>query len=177
MVFMEVMPGKSSIAACLFLVVCGCGPKEPEFVPGSLGGVNHTSAAVNWYSVNGWGGKNVPPHTMYGGGTCCIPMPLHWQPGMLFTVEWETDPDPFVHLPQMDDENFLEVFEAHTKGYQMHKKIVELPKYSEKGLCSLEVHFMPCDEIKFSTSCWGYPSPDGPIQEPLIMPEPAVCPR
>jgi hypothetical protein len=165
------------IALCMLLLLVGCGPKEPEFVSGSLGGVNHTSEAVNWYSVNGWGGRNVPPHSMYGGGACCIPMPLEWEPGIMFTVKWETDPNPYVHLPQMGDGKFRVAYEEHKKGYKLHKRVVELPKYLEDGLCSLEVHFMPCNEIKFSTSCWGYPSPDGPIQEPLEMPEPAVCPK
>jgi hypothetical protein len=177
MFFTNVLFAKPCIAAYLFLLISGCGPKEPEFVPGSLGGVNHTSEAVNWYSVNGWGGRNVPPHSMYGGGTCCIPMPVEWEPGIMFTVKWETDPNPYAHLPKIGGEKFRVAYEEHKKGYRLHKKVIELPKYSEDGLCSLEVHFMPCNEIKFSTSCWGYPSVDGPIQEPLEMPEPAVCPK
>jgi hypothetical protein len=55
MFFTNFLFAKPCIAAYLLLLISGCGPKEPEFVPGSLGGVNHTSDAVNWYSVNGWG--------------------------------------------------------------------------------------------------------------------------
>jgi hypothetical protein len=93
----------------------------------------------------------------------------------MFTVKWETDPDPYARLPH--DERYLAAYEEHKKGYRLHKRVLELPKYAEDGLCSLEVHFMPCNEIKFSNSCWRYPSPDGPIQDPLEMPEPAVCPK
>ncbi|WP_122228046.1 DUF3304 domain-containing protein, partial [Pseudomonas syringae group genomosp. 3] len=57
-----------------------------------------------------------------------------------------------------------------------HSAIVDLPPYEDR-LCALEVHFLPCNKIKVSTSCWRYPSPNSPIKEPLEMKEPAVCPK
>jgi hypothetical protein len=65
---------------------------------------------------------------------------------------------------------------AHEANYRKHIAIVDLPPY-EDGLCALEVHFLTCNQVKVSTSCWGYPSPNTPIKEPLEMKEPAVCPK
>ena len=166
------------IGGCLLVLLAGCSPGTPKFLAGNLNAVNHTSAAINYFSVNGYGGANVSPFG-YGGGACCVMLPSQWSPGLKMKVEWETDPDPYAKIKRKTsgygfDEDALAKHEAN---YGRHTAIVELPPYETEGLCSLEVHFLPCNQVKVSTSCWRYPSPNSPIKEPLEMKEPAVCPK
>ncbi|MCO7518053.1 DUF3304 domain-containing protein [Pseudomonas guariconensis] len=159
----------------LFLSMVGCSAGESDYLGGDLNGVNHTSAAINHFSVNGYGGANISPYG-YGGGMCCVMLPRAWQPGMAMKVEWETDPNPYEKIKRKAtgygfDE---EAYAKHAANYQQHTAIVPLPPY-EKRLCALEVHFLPCNQVKLSTSCWAYPSPNSPVKEPLEMKEPAIC--
>ena len=166
------------IGGCLLVLLAGCSPGTSKFLAGNLNAVNHTSAAINYFSVNGYGGANVSPFG-YGGGACCVILPSQWSPGLKMKVEWETDPDPYAKIKRKPDGfNFDEAALAkHEANYRRHTAIVELPPYETEGLCSLEVHFLPCNQVKVSTSCWAYPSPNSPIKEPLEMKEPAVCPK
>ncbi len=159
----------------LFVLLAGCSAGESKFLAGNLNGVNHTSAGINYFTVNGYGGPNISPYG-YGGGMCCAMLPRHWQPGMKFNVVWETDPDPYAKSPPLGTDAFRDFMVKHKTGYRRHSVIVDLPPY-EDGLCALEVHFLPCNQVKISTSCWRYPSPNSPIKEPLKMTEPAVCPK
>ena len=165
------------LGGCLLLLLAGCSVGESKFLAGNLNGVNHTSAAINYFSVNGYGGANISPHG-YGGGMCCAMLPRQWQPGLKLEVEWETDPSPYEKIKRKPDGfNFDEVALArHEANYGRYSTIVELPPY-EGRLCALEVHFLPCNQVKVSTSCWRYPSPNSPIKEPLEMKEPVVCPK
>ena len=164
------------MGVCVLMLLTGCSGGAPRYLAGDLNGVNHTSAAINHFSVNGYGGRNIPPFG-FGGGMCCAMLPSQWQPGLKFEVEWETDPNPYAKLKRKAsgygaDE---EAYAKHAANYQQHRAIVDLPPY-ENRLCALEVHFLPCHQVKVSTSCWAYPSPNSPIKEPLKMQEPAVCP-
>jgi hypothetical protein len=161
----------------LLLLLAGCSPGTPKYLAGDLNGVNHTSAAINRFSVNGYGGRNISPFG-YGGGVCCAMLPSQWSPGLKLKVEWETDPNPYEKIKRKPDGfNFDEAALAkHEANYGRHTAIVELPPYEDR-LCSLEVHFLPCHQIKLSTSCWAYPSPNSPIKEPLNLQEPATCPK
>ncbi|WP_159186325.1 DUF3304 domain-containing protein [Klebsiella pneumoniae] len=38
-------------------------------------------------------------------------------------------------------------------------------------------HFLPCDDVKVTTSCWSPRNVNYPIKEPVRMTEPAVCPK
>ncbi len=169
---------KLAIVTIFLIGLSGCSVGESKFLGGDLNGVNHTSAAINYFSVNGYGGPNISPHG-YGGGMCCVMLPRQWQPGLKFKVEWETDPKPEIagDFPGFQDrEKYLVWERAVRANFQKHSAIVDLPPYEDR-LCSLEVHFLPCNQIKVSTSCWRYPSPNSPIKEPLKMKEPAVCPK
>ncbi|MCU9949056.1 DUF3304 domain-containing protein [Pseudomonas sp. PDM13] len=162
----------------LLLGLAGCSLGESEYLGGDLWAVNHTSAAINHFSVNGYGGGNANPHG-YGGGACCVMLPREWRPGILMKVEWETDPDPYARIKRKTsgygfDE---EAYAQHRANYGNHTAMVPLPPYEEEGLCALEVHFFPCHQVKVTTSCWRYPSPNSPIKEPLEMKEPAACPK
>jgi hypothetical protein len=165
-----------AVGSLLSLLV-GCSPGTPKYLAGDLNGVNHTSAAINYFSVNGYGGRNISPFG-YGGGVCCAMLPSQWSPGLKLKVEWETDPDSYAKIKRKPDGfNFDEVALAeHEANYGQHSAIVELPPYEDR-LCSLEVHFLPCHQVKVSTSCWAYPSPNSPIKEPIEMKEPTVCPK
>ncbi|MCY1302478.1 hypothetical protein D9M70_521340 [compost metagenome] len=164
-----------SLWGLLFLSLAGCSLGEPEYLGGNLNGVNHTSAAINYFTVNGYGGPNISPHG-YGGGMCCAMLPREWRPGLLMKVEWETDPNPYAKSPPLGTDEFRAFMVKHKVNYRQHTAIVPLPPY-EQGLCALEVHFLPCHQVKVTTSCWRYPSPNSPIKEPLEMQEPAVCPK
>ncbi|ESL53754.1 MULTISPECIES: DUF3304 domain-containing protein, partial [Klebsiella pneumoniae complex] len=52
-----------------------------------------------------------------------------------------------------------------------------LPDYNGQDVCGITVHFLPCDDVKVTTSCYTYGSPSYPIKEPVRMKEPAVCPK
>ena len=166
------------LGGCLLVLLAGCSVGESKFLGGDLNGVNHTSAAINYFSVNGYGGPNISPHG-YGGGMCCAMLPRQWQPGLKLKVEWETDPNPYARLKRKPsgygpDE---EAYAKHKANYQQHISIVDLPAYEAETLCSLKIHFLPCNQIKVATACMAYGQPGYPIKEPLKMKEPAVCPK
>ncbi|MCO7643712.1 DUF3304 domain-containing protein, partial [Pseudomonas sp. S 311-6] len=123
----------------------------------------------------GFGGGNASPYGN-GGGACCVMLPREWRPGLAMKVEWETDPNPNVRLPPLGTDAYRAAYAKHAANYQQHTAIVPLPPY-EEDLCALEVHFLPCNQVKVTTSCWRYPSPNSPIKEPLEMKEPAICPK
>ncbi|WP_080764768.1 MULTISPECIES: DUF3304 domain-containing protein [Pseudomonas] len=165
------------IGGSLLLLLAGCSVGESKFLGSGLNAINHTSAAINHFFVNGSGGGNVSPFG-YGGGMGGVMLPRQWQPGLKLEVEWETDPNPYARLKRKTsgygpDE---EAYAKHKANYQQHRAIVDLPPYEDR-LCALEVHFLPCNQVKVSTSCWRYPSPNSPIKEPLEMKEPAICPK
>lgn len=155
--------------------LAGCSPGAPKYLAGNLDAVNHTSSAINHFSVNGYGGGNVSPFG-YGGGSCCVMLPSEWQPGLMMTVNWEADPDPYAASPALGTDAFRAFMLTHEAKYGHYSATVELPPYEEQ-VCALEVHFLPCNTIKLSTSCKGYRTPGNPIKEPLVMQEPAVCPN
>lgn len=157
----------------LSLVMAVCAADELPYLGGDVRGYNHTSSSINSFSVNDYGGGRARP---YGesGAVCCAMLPKEWRPGLMLEVAWEADPDPYVDLPPFGTDAFRAFMVEHKKNYRQLSAMVELPPYDDE-VCGLEVHFMPCDKIKLSTSCWGYPSPNSPIKEPLEMSEPAVC--
>ncbi|GAA0344292.1 DUF3304 domain-containing protein [Morganella psychrotolerans] len=143
---------------------------DPVFLAGNLSGYNHMKGtAVNWFEVNGNRGQGA-------GGTCCIMVPEKWQPGMEVLVEWEVDPDGYpIDVPEFNDPNYKEYMRQHKANYKRYKKIVPIPEYDDP--CDVQVHFLPCQEVKISLSCWSPWDPNYPVKEPLQMEEPAVCPK
>jgi hypothetical protein len=164
------------LGGCFLALLAGCSVGESKFLGGNLGGVNHTSAAINYFSVNGYGGPNISPHGSRG-GMCCAMLPRQWRPGLKLKVEWETDPNPNARLPALGTDEYRAAYAIHKANYQQHSAIVDLPAYETETLCSLKVHFLPCNQIKVTTACMAYGQPGYPIKEPLKMKEPAVCPK
>ncbi|WP_122299158.1 DUF3304 domain-containing protein [Pseudomonas syringae] len=157
----------------LGLTLFGCSSADNEMAGGNLSAVNHTLGAINWFSVNGYRAHGG------GGASCCIVMPVKWRPGLKANVEWEVDPNPYAKIKRkktgygFDDAAWAE----HEGGFQRHSATVDIPEWPGTESCGLKVHFLVCNKIKVTTSCWGYGSPHNPIKEPLEMKEPAVCPK
>jgi hypothetical protein len=161
------------LSACL-LLVSGCSLGESDYLTDNLNAVNHTSHSINYYAVNGYGGGNVDPHG-FSGSVCCMSIPREWRAGLKVFVTWETDPNPYARLPALGTASYDEAYAQHAKNYLQHGALVEVPRYDPEGVCSLVIHFLPCNQLKSTTACWGYGQPAYPIKEPLVMKEPVTC--
>ncbi|PWW10963.1 DUF3304 domain-containing protein [Mangrovibacter plantisponsor] len=153
-------------------LLAGCaGAGYGEYTAGDLRGFNHSaSEGINWFTVNGYGGRMT-------GNSCCVLLPRKWIPGMEALVEWEVDPNPRAIIP-LKKEGFgyeEEAYARHAAQYRRHSAVVPVPEYGEQR-CGMTVHFLPCNQVKVTTVCMGYGTPDYPIKEPLNMPEPENCP-
>lgn len=139
-----------------------------EYLAGNLHGFNHVKGtAVNWFKVNGYYGQGAA-------GTCCIMVPEKWTPNQTVLVEWEVDPDAYSgNKPSLGSKEYKEYIKQHEINYRHYQKVVEIPEYDEP--CSMDVHFLPCQEVKITLSCHATNHPDYPIKEPSFMEEPAVC--
>jgi len=160
------------IVVMLMLLACQTGPK---MLAAPVTGYNHTSAAINWFSVNGAGGGNVGPHQGGGSQVCCGVVPRYWRPGLRAIVEWEKDPAPRAKIKR-DKYGQLEpeAYQLHAANYTRHKVTVDIPKYDEPG--SLNVHFLPCNEVRVSATGITPGYAGYPYNFPMNMPEPKVCP-
>ncbi|WP_426768034.1 DUF3304 domain-containing protein [Erwinia aphidicola] len=160
------------------LLVSGCSRAGGGgYTAGDIRGINHMPYVINHMDVNGYGGPNMGSYGE-GGGYCCIMLPDKWRPGLKAHVEWEVDPNPKEHIP-MEKEGFgyeKEAYARHKANYQKHSAVVDIPQYGEER-CGITVHFLPCNQVKVTTICDGYGTPDYPIKEPLEMKEPAQCPK
>lgn len=143
----------------------------------SIYGVNHTHWAINRFSVDGRSAVDIIGPYQGGGGGCCYTVPPQWRPGMTVRVDWETGVGGTKGFPGFADEAkydaWLEQIEAQKRS---HQKFVPVPDYSGQKVCGITVHFLPCDELQVTTSCYGYGSPEYPIKTALELPEPQSCP-
>ncbi len=64
--------------------------------------------------------------------------------------------------------------EKHESYYTHHRAVVEVPPYDDIG--AIDVHFLPCDQVKVVAALFGYGHPQYPFSEPLKMKEPKTCP-
>lgn len=89
-------------------------------------------------------------------------------------MEWEVDPDAYpTDIAGVADPNFRAYMDKHKANYRHYSKVVDILEYDEP--CSMDVHFLPCQEVKITLSCHATNHPDYPIKEPSFMEEPAVC--
>ena len=154
------------------LALVGCSTADNEMAGGSLQAVNHTLHAINWFSVNGYRAHGG------GGSSCCIVMPLKWRPGLKAHIEWEVDTDQFAYSKwPSDPEGYKAAQLQHKANYQHYSTTVDIPEWPGTKRCGLSVHFLTCNEVKVTSSCWSSYSPNYPIKEPKQMKEPAVCPK
>jgi hypothetical protein len=106
-------------------------------------------------------------------------MPTKWRPGLKVNIEWEVDPEPFAKIKRKKtgfgfDEG---AWAAHEAKFQRYKTTVDIPEWPGTKSCDLKVHFLTCNQVKVTTSCWAPSSPNYPIQDARDMKEPAVCPK
>ncbi|MFT4269816.1 MAG: DUF3304 domain-containing protein [Pantoea sp.] len=145
---------------------------------GVIEAINHTHWAINRFSVNGQPGIDIIGPYQGGGGGCCFSVPEKWQPGMAVRVDWETGVGDMEGFPGFGDDAKYLAWEKKMKALsRQHTRTVPLPDYNGQDTCGITIHFLPCDEIKVTTSCVTYGSPSYPIKEPIRMEEPKVCPK
>ncbi|WP_300630337.1 DUF3304 domain-containing protein, partial [Pseudomonas sp.] len=108
---------------------------------------------------------------------CCIIMPIKWRPGLKANIEWEVDPDPFAKMPPLGTEAFKVAMAKAESSFHRHSATVDIPEWLGTESCDLKVHFLTCNKVKVTTSCWAPISPNYPIKDPMGVKEPAVCPK
>ncbi|WP_345829873.1 DUF3304 domain-containing protein [Pantoea sp. BRR-3P] len=149
-----------------------------QAVGGVIKAINHTHWAINHFSVDGQSGIDTIGPYQSGGGGCCFGVPAKWQSGMTVKIEWESGEASTKGFPGFADYDKYIAWENKMKANnRQHNKIVLVPDYSGQDVCGITVHFLPCDEVKVTTSCWSPRNENYPIKEPLRMKEPAVCPK
>ncbi|HID9114207.1 TPA: DUF3304 domain-containing protein, partial [Klebsiella variicola] len=113
-----------------------------------------------------------------GGGGCCFSVPARWTPGMTVRVDWETGQGSSAGFPGFADRAKYKAWIADIDAQKrQHSQTVPLPDYNGQDVCGITVHFLPCDDVKVTTSCWSPRNANYPIKEPVRMKEPAVCPK
>jgi hypothetical protein len=156
------------------LLVFGCsGARNNDYTAGDLRAKNHvTGQNINWFKVNSYRAPGL------GGGYCCVMLPLKWSPGLKSRIEWEVDPNPNEYIPfnKKGSGYEEEAYARHAENYQKHSTLVDIPQYGEER-CGITIHFLPCNQVKVTTVCEGYGTPNYPIKEPMNMQEPAQCPQ
>ncbi|MEY8709129.1 DUF3304 domain-containing protein [Mangrovibacter phragmitis] len=157
-------------------LLAGCaGAGYGDYTAGDLRGINHTPNVINFVKVNGYGGPNISAYGD-GGGYCCVLLPRKWIPGMEALVEWEVDPKTASPFPGYTDREKFDKWATEVRAsFRRHSVVVPVPEYGEKR-CGMTVHFLPCNQVKVTTVCMGYGTPDYPIKEPRNLPEPENCP-
>ena len=139
-------------------------------------GINHTHWAINRFSVDGRSAIDSIGPYQGGGGGCCYSAPA-WHPGLTVRVDWETGAGSAIDFPGFGDwPKFVAWREKILAQKRSHSKVVPVPDYTGEKACGITVHFLPCDDIQVTTSCYGYGTPEYPIKTPLQLPEPQSCP-
>ncbi|MGE8358682.1 DUF3304 domain-containing protein [Pseudomonas sp.] len=158
------------------LLLSACAAEQPKRLGAPIEGYNHTSAAINHFSVNGNGGPNLGPYNGGGSQTCCASLPVKWQPGLTVVIEWQKDPAPFAY-GEWSEKPFTDAWRKrmanHKAGYTQHRSVVEVAPYD--GLGVLSVHFLPCNQVKVAAGATRPNLPNHPYKYPLRMEEPSQC--
>ncbi|CAI8979120.1 DUF3304 domain-containing protein [Pseudomonas chlororaphis] len=161
------------VSSVLMITAC----QSPSKMLGApVTGYNHTSAAINRFTVNGAGGPNLGPHQGGGSEVCCGLVPREWVPGLRAIVEWEKDPDPYAYgkwSEPLYSEAWRQHMEENKKQYSRHTATVDIPKYNVAG--NLKVHFLPCDQVRVSAENIKRGDPRYPYNYPISMEGPKVC--
>ncbi|NNA04014.1 DUF3304 domain-containing protein [Pseudomonas lundensis] len=169
--------------AAWLIVICGlalqgCTPPKPVRLGAPIEGYSHTSAAINWFSVNGAGGPNLAPYGYGGGQNCCASLPVKWHPGLTVVVEWEKDPSPYDSVNWPDppfSDAWSKAAKEHETRYTRHRAVVPVARYERLG--GVNVHFLPCNQVAVTAGLMMPRTPKYPYQFPQKMQEPATCPE
>ena len=159
------------------LALQGCTPPKPVRLGTPIEGYSHTSAAINWFSVNGGGGPNISPYSGGGKQNCCASLPVKWHPGLTVVVEWEKDPDPYAsaNWPHLGTDGYRAAYKLHAAKYTRHRAVVPVAPYERLG--AIDVHFLPCNQVAVSAVAMLPGQPGYPFNFPQKMQEPATCPE
>ena len=175
------LTGKLSAKALLgaFCLTSGALPLVAR--ASTLEAVNHTHWAINRFSVDGRSGLDIIGPYQGGGGGCCYIAPADWRKNMTVRVQWETGASSMSPLADdfpgfADYPRYLAWSAEVEKQKRRHSKFVPVPDYTGQPVCGLTVHFLLCDEVQVTTSCYSYGNPEYPIKLPLRLPEPESCP-
>ncbi|KJV47939.1 hypothetical protein VH86_13120 [Pantoea sp. BL1] len=152
------------------MILVGCDQSNAgESSTGNIRGYNHVANQnVNWFAVNGY-------RATLTGNTCCVMIPNKWRPGLMAHIEWEVDPNPHEKIP-MRKEGFgydQEAYAQHKAKYRHYSTDVLIPEYDKSG--GMNVHFLPCRQVKVYAGITSYGADTYPIKEPTDMQEPATC--
>ena len=164
------------IYLCSTLLISGCSNSvrnsKNQPMAAGLSGYNHTLGNITSFSVNG-------SRVSVGGVQCCVLLPAKWTPGLHARVKWESlDKSKLSPMPKFSQVEAYKRWEAELDQYgTQHEVSVPIPEYDADTACSMKVHFLPCNQVKVTTSCQSYGSVGYPINEPMDMKEPAVCPK
>ncbi|MDF3934973.1 DUF3304 domain-containing protein [Pseudomonas citronellolis] len=157
---------------------CAAAPLSAQAGSGTIDGINHTHWAINRFGVNGRSAVDIIGPYQGGGGACCFAVPAQWKPGLTVRVDWETGVGGSKGFPGFADrEKYYAWLDKMESQKRQHSQLVPVPDYRGQETCGITVHFLPCDQIKVTTSCLTYGNPDYPIKEPLKLAEPKTCAR
>ena len=181
------------------LLLTGCDRPPPAGGGGAIEAINHTSWAINRFSVNGVNAIDVIGPYQGGGGGGSYAAPAVWTPDLTVKVDWVTGVAFASDVPEIPEPGRPDTTGMSEKDYHLawqkyfdersiwskkidayskeHSRVVPVPDYTGQQTCGITVHFLPCDQIKVTTSCADYGSPDYPVKDPVHMEKPAVCPK
>lgn len=165
------MQGLLKLVSILTFVLSGCSvAKQSDYNAGNIDGFNHTEYSISDFNINGVMGST-------SGTVCCAMIPKQWTPELRAYISWKTiNTKGLVASPGFKDvEKYKQYREEVNKRREYHEAIVPIAQYDKS--CGLQVHFLPCNEVKVVSSCYWYGMPEYPIQAPAKMKEPAVCPK
>ncbi|HGN0026663.1 TPA: DUF3304 domain-containing protein [Proteus mirabilis] len=165
------MPWFAKITCTFAVLLAGCSVAQPsDYNAGSIDGFNHTEYEISDFKINGAMGST-------SGTVCCVMIPKKWTPELKAYISWDTvDAKKVSSPPGFTDRAKFNTWKNELKANtQSHEAVVPIAQYDKS--CGLQVHFLPCNEVKVVSSCYWYGMPEYPIQTPKNMKEPAVCPK
>jgi hypothetical protein len=131
------------------LLLAGCKPEAPkkeEPVTVGITGYNFTAEGVERFYVNNMYGSNLPPYGGGGATSCCVNVPVSWTPNLVARVDWTIG-----HWTKSYDELKAMPFDEQVKccwTERTFSKTVPIEPYEADKMGSLQVFFLPDDQIK-----------------------------
>ncbi len=84
-----------------------------DYTAGDIKGMNHTDVAINYFSINGYGGQNIVPFGERG--YCCVMLPDKWHSGLKARIEWGITPNTVPLPPLYKDWDKYQAWEKKLK--------------------------------------------------------------
>ncbi len=146
----------------VLLTACSKAPPKNEASSSSIAGYNYTSEGIQEFFVNGaWGGGI----SIGGGGAtvCCVNLTEKWSPELKVTIEWERSDcgergPGSARCPIPENETAL----SPPVKWQYKKFQKEVPLEPFEKSDTVQVFFLPNDEVKVFVSSLGPGHPEHP---------------